>query len=176
VFFIKTRRGRWWLAGLTPMFIILIFCILHFFGEWIFVSRVVSIFYDGGTLNERMLPILDIINLSVNITPNPVAYELVKAGGDNGVVWYSSAAYILATFGWFGFLFMSLSFLRLGIFVGFVIFSMTLVTHIFSGAYSFFIVLAFLGFNNEKRKLTDKYLINPIPACAQSRHSKARVS
>ena len=153
VFFIKTKKGWLWLTCSIPVFVVAGFGILHFFSEWTFVSRVVDIFFDGGTLNERMLPVLDIIRLSVNITPNPLAHDLVITAGDNGTVWYSSAAYILASLGWLGFLFISLNFLRLGIFAGIIVFTLTLTTHIFSGVYSFFIVLAFLGFNMELRRL-----------------------
>lgn len=153
LFFIKTERGRLWLTCLIPVFVVMFFCILRFFSEWTFVSRVIDIFLDGGTLNERVLPVLDILQLSVNITPNPIAHDLVITAGDNGAVWYNSAAYILASLGWLGFLFISLNFLRLGIFAGIIVFTLTLTTHIFSGVYSFFIVLAFFALNMELERL-----------------------
>lgn len=150
IFFIETKRGKkgWlWLIFLTPVFVAMAFGTLHFFSEWTFVSKTVDIILDGGTLNERLLPVLDIILLTVNITPNPIAYNLIVTAGDSGYVWYSSMAYIIASFGWLGFLFISLNFFRLGIFAGIMVFVLALTSHIFSGAYSFFVILAFCGFN-----------------------------
>lgn len=150
---IRTERGWVWLTCLMPVFLAIFFCVLYFFNEWTVVSRVVDIYLDGGTLNERALPFLDIIQLSINIIPNPIAHNLVVMGGDNGAIWYASAAYILASVGWVGFLFLSLSFLRLGIFAGVIIFALSLTTHIFSGPYSFFLAFSFFALSKELRRL-----------------------
>lgn len=153
-FFVKAERERLLLTCLMPVFVVIAFGILHFFGELTFVSRVVDIFVDGGTLNERGLPVLDIIQLTSNVTPNPMAHNLVISGGHSGFVWYSSAAYILASLGWLGFLIISLNFLRLGLFAAIMFFALTLTTHMFSGSYSFLIALAFMSFGVNLRRLS----------------------
>jgi len=152
--FFGGSKQRWlWLTCMIPFLVLLNFVIFDLISDWILISRVVDIFIDGGTLNERLLPIFDIIGLSLNIAPNSVAHDLVVSGGDSGSVWYSSAAYSLASLGWFGFLFILLNFLRLGVFVAIVFFGLTLTSNVFSGAFSFFIALAFLGYKMELKKV-----------------------
>lgn len=163
ILFRGIKRGWVWLTFLTPVFAAMAFFTIHFFSEWTFISRVVDILLDGGTLNERVLPVFDIIGLTVNITPNPIAYNLIVTAGDSGSIWYSSMAYIIASLGWLGFLFISLNFLRLGIFAGTLVFILALTANIFSGAYSFFVVLAFCGLNMESRRLKPGQCLKPIP-------------
>ena len=152
-FLIRFRVGGFILVWLLLTLALALLGIFHFGAEWIFVSRVVDIFTSGGTLNERLVPILDILLLSESITPNPVAFDLVSTAGDSGLVWYSSAAYILASLGWLGCMVIFSNFFRLGLLGGLILSTLTLTSHIFSGAYSFFIVVAFLGLNMEFRRL-----------------------
>jgi len=115
------------------------------FDEWIFVSRLVNIFIYGGTLIDRVLPILEVIQLSTSLGPSQSAFYLVTSGGHSGAVWFSSAAYLIASFGWLGFIFLVANFFRFGFFLSVIFFTLTITTHFFSGPYAFFSAITYLA-------------------------------
>ena len=129
-----------------------VFSIVLFFLEdlvgWIFIRRVVDIFQNGGTLQDRFLSSLDIVYLSKDFFSNNSIYLFFVGGGLEGAAWYSSFSSILAALGWAGVLLIVLSFFRLGFIFGFIFLAFMLTTHIFSGVYSIFIALAFMGINS----------------------------
>ena len=161
-FFLKVREKRVSTLFLASVLVILLCSAVIFGGESILISRVVEVFVSGGTLNERLLPMLEILHLSESIFVNPVAHELMLGSGDSGLVWYSSAAYMLASLGWLGYLFISINFLRLGILGGSLLFALTLTSHIFSNAYSFFVTIALLGLSRELGRLKSENVGGPI--------------
>lgn len=161
-FFLKAREKRVSTLFLALVFVIFLCSAVIFGGEWILISRVVEVFVTGGTLNERLLPMFEILQLSKSILVNPVAHKLLMNSGDSGLVWYSSAAYMLASLGWLGYLFISVNFLRLGVLGGSLLFTLSLTSHIFSNAYSFFVTFALLGLSKELGRRKSEYTRDPI--------------
>ncbi|MCT8876898.1 hypothetical protein [Shewanella xiamenensis] len=134
VFFFP-RRDSFFI--IVTLFLCLFIMLLYYdglFDNSIFLVRFISIFTDGGTLNDRFLPVMNLISSS-DLFYSKSAVQFILTSG----FWFSSVGAILAYLGFFCLLFISISFYRFGIFFGCICFIYMLTTHYLSSVYSPFV-------------------------------------
>lgn len=112
----------------------------EYFNEYIFIERVHSIFIDGGTLNERFLPFIDVFNLSNFLTPSVQALNFFLSSG----LWFNSGSSVMTYFGIAGLSFLVLNAYKFRFLFGALFLILIFLTHFMSGAFSYFIVIAFI--------------------------------
>jgi hypothetical protein len=104
------------------------------------MDRVIDIFSNGGTLNERVFASASII-FPFNIFGSPSQYFNFL----NDAVWYPSSAAISSSFGWLFLLIFLLSYFKLGLPVGLIFCALIFSTHIVSSSYVFFLTMCFMS-------------------------------
>jgi len=113
--------------------------------DFVFYNRVINIFLDGGTLNQRVGNSLVLVQDLSGLLPNVVSYDYFSTGGDNGHTWFSSLGAIFASFGLIGLILITIKIIKLDIFFGVVLMVLMFSTNIFSNVYAFFIIFAFMS-------------------------------
>lgn len=127
--------------------IIMCVCIFVFFvainfldgvaNHLIILSRFASVFIDGGTLNERFFPIINILSSSDFFYSEESVHYLKTSG-----FWFSSLGSIMSMLGFTCVVLIILSFYRYGFILGSVLVIYMFTTHYMSGVYSSFVFFA----------------------------------
>jgi hypothetical protein len=129
---------------LIPAGFLLLMVILFFIPDgYIFVDRIREIFIDGGTLNERFLPFLNIINY-YPFLPYGEVIDYYRSSG----FWFNSASSLIVYFGISGLLLLIYNLSRLGLIYCLLILMLIFSTHIMSSVFGLFIVLCFILLKN----------------------------
>lgn len=124
------------------LIIILISIVMIFFlsGNSIFIDRIIDIFINGGTLQDRFLPFLQIFDSAPFLLASLDVFKLYLSLE----LWFNSASSIIVYFGVGGLILLIINFFRLGVWYGFMMILLLFSTHIMSGVYSFFIAYSFV--------------------------------
>ena len=151
MFFIILVVSFIYLNGVSSKYLsIIVFGLILIFGgyglinlseNFIFIERVRAILMDGGTLNDRFLPFFEIFGIeNVMLASVEGLYLYLNAN-----LWFNSAASIAVYFGIIGLLLMVVNLHRLGLLFGGIFFLCIFSTHIMSGPFGYFMVIALLA-------------------------------
>ncbi len=131
--------------------ILLIYVVFNsFLSEYVFLERIYAIFLDGGTLNERFMPFIDLLKISNLFFPSVEVLDFYLSSG----LWFSSAASIVAYFGILGLMLILFNIIKfqflLIIFLSILFFS----THFMAGPFCYLIGISILILDNKMKLLT----------------------
>jgi len=130
-------------AGMVGILILSTLAILFssgLFDGYAFVDKVSLIFTDGGTLNERFLPIFTIIGMSDSVMPSTQVLDFYLSANS----WFNSAVSIVVYFGIGGLALLVLNILRINFIISTVFLVLVFSTHFLSSCFSIFIAIAFM--------------------------------
>lgn len=108
----------------------------------IFVDRIFEIFADGGTLNERFMPIIENFDLIYSFWPSSVSYNNFLELSRFNQVWFSSASNLLASLGLIGLILFIAGISRSGVIYFFFMISIIFTTHVVATSFSIYLILA----------------------------------
>lgn len=108
----------------------------------IFVDRVFEIFADGGTLNERFMPIIENFGSIYSFWPSSVAYNNFLELSRVNQVWFSSASNLLASLGLSGLILFIAGISRTGVIYFFFMICIIFTTHVVATSFSIYLILA----------------------------------
>jgi hypothetical protein len=126
------------LFSLTLGLMVLVF--LNDFDQFVFLKRVKSIFTDGGTLNDRLLPFFEIINLDQFLFPSVDSFNFYRSAP----LWFNSASSIVIYFGFFGLILLIVCTRKMGGLFGLTFITLVFSTHLMSGVFGYFMAISFM--------------------------------
>jgi hypothetical protein len=104
------------------------------------LDRIIDIFSNGGTLNERVFN-----SVSIMFPFNTLGSSLQYFKFLNDAIWYPSSAAISSSFGWLFLLTFLFCYFKLGLSIGLIFNALVFSTHIVSSPYVIFLTLCFMS-------------------------------
>ncbi len=115
-----------------------------FIDEFIFLERVKLIFVDGGTLRDRFLPFMETFSSTAGFFPSVANLDFLRSSG----LWLNSAASLVMYFGVSSIFLLLLNLYKFNLLFGLLFLMLIFTTHFMSGAFSYFIAIAFIVVKN----------------------------
>ncbi|EGR4203151.1 hypothetical protein DDN21_16475, partial [Vibrio cholerae] len=109
------------------------------------ISRVVDIFENGGTLNDRLVPFFETFDKSW-ILFNFDAYDFLLSGS----YWFSSISSLISGLGVISVIALAFNFLNMGFMFSIILMLLVFTTHFMSGVYSLFLLFSLLAIYKTK--------------------------